>query len=260
MQMIFGDNFIQINPEDLTSQFNSVYATKNLIALDETVIDKSHAVEKLKSIATAKTISVNQKFVANYAIPFFSKVIICTNKEKDFMRIDEEEIRFWIRKISSISAINTNIEDELRDEIPYFLRYLMDQPEIDRTKSRMVFTAKEIRNQNLEIIQKESWSWLKKELYIHLENFFNENPEVDEFKANATEIKKKWFEFDHKVSASYLLKIFTDEMKLDQLPQHRYTPFADDPLSKSRGMPFLFTRQQFGQPIPKESQASSLPF
>jgi len=52
--MIFGDNFIQINPEDLSSQFNSSYASKNIIAIDETVIEKSHASEKLKSIATAK--------------------------------------------------------------------------------------------------------------------------------------------------------------------------------------------------------------
>ena len=63
IQMLFGENSTLINPSDLTSSFNDAYATKNIIMIDETVIEKQNVVEKLKSLATAKTISVSQKFL-----------------------------------------------------------------------------------------------------------------------------------------------------------------------------------------------------
>ena len=57
------------------------------------------------------------------------------------MRIDDEEIRFWIRKINPIvGQKNTNIENDLFNEIPKFLKFLEQLPAIDFSKSRMVFT------------------------------------------------------------------------------------------------------------------------
>ena len=41
MNMIFGDNYILIHPEDLGKEFNSLYANKNIIAIDETVIERT---------------------------------------------------------------------------------------------------------------------------------------------------------------------------------------------------------------------------
>ncbi len=91
------------------------------------------------------------------------------------MKIDEQEIRFWVRKIKSIKEINTQIEKNLKTEIPKFLRYLHDLPEIDLTKSRMVFTSDEINNKSLEKVKTESWSGLKKELNLLIINFFYEH-------------------------------------------------------------------------------------
>ena len=172
IQMIFGENSILISPADLTNSFNSLYATKNIIMVDETVIEKSTSVEKLKFLATAKSISVSQKFVQQYSVPFFGKIIICTNKEKDFMRIDQEEIRFWIRKIKPIQGEkNINIEDDLFIEIPKFLKYLSQQLPIDFKKSRMVFTQEEINTSELEDIKTESKSGLCKELDFLFQHF-----------------------------------------------------------------------------------------
>lgn len=252
MHVLFGDNFCQINPEDLNSQFNSGYSTKNIIALDETVIDKSHAVEKLKSIATAKTISVNQKFVANYSIPFFGKVIICTNKEKDFMRIDEEEIRFWVRKVPQIDSINTKIEDQLKAEIPYFLKYLRQLPAIETNKSRMVFTAEELKNDYLDSIQKESWSSLRKEITLELEHFFNHFDGIKEFYATAKDLKSRFFPNNNQYSVNYIQKVLSDEMLMIQHKQQRYHPFGDNDVLKAKGRPFLFINADYQSNIDKE--------
>ncbi len=212
--------------------------------MDETVIDKSHAVEKLKSIATAKTISVNQKFVANYSVPFFGKVIICTNKEQDFMRIDEEEIRFWIRKVPQISTINTNIENDLTDEVPAFLRYLMSQPAVDTKRSRMVFTAEELHNESLKNIKKESQSGLRKDFNIILQDYFMTNGH-DKIQANITEIKNKFFQYNNQVSISYLKRVITHEMGYKPTLNSRYTPIDSTDAASKVGNFYTFHRSDF---------------
>jgi hypothetical protein len=243
IQILFGENSTLINPHDLTSNYNDAYATKNVIMIDETVIDKSNTIEKLKSIATAKTISVSQKFVQHYSVPFFGKVIICTNKENDFMRIDDEEIRFWVRKIKSITGKkNTNIETDLKNEIPKFLKLLIDLPEIDFSKSRMVFTQDEIKTIALDSIKEESKSSLRKELEIHIEDFFNNSPEI-EFEATVKDIKEKWFNHNNQISMAYLRKVIKDEMKLIPLSMRKYKPFANIESLGTSGTPFLFKKQ-----------------
>ena len=129
MEMIFGENSVLISPEDLTRNFNSSYIDKNIITIDETTVERNTTVEKLKSIATAKRATYSMKNVAEHSIPTFCKVILCTNKEAKFMRIDDEEIRFWVRKINHIVTLNTNIEKDLFKEIPKLLKFLLQQPE-----------------------------------------------------------------------------------------------------------------------------------
>lgn len=248
LQILFGENATLINPGDLTSNYNDAYATKNIIMIDETVIDKSNTIEKLKSIATAKTMSVSQKFVQHYSVPFFGKVIICTNKENDFMRIDNEEIRFWVRKIKPITTKrNTEIEDHLRDEIPMFLKYLTDLPKIDFSKSRMVFTEDEIQTIALDVIKEESKSSLRKEIEILTEDFFNNN-DCLEFEATAKDIKLKWFDRDSKISISYIRKVLKDEMKMIPMALHRYVAFANqENITNTIGTPYLFEKPKNNQ-------------
>jgi phage/plasmid-associated DNA primase len=243
IQMLFGENSTLINPSDLMSSFNDAYATKNIIMIDETVIEKQHVVEKLKSLATAKTISVSQKFVQHYSVPFFGKIIVCTNKETDFMRIDDEEIRFWIRKINPIvGKKNTNIENDLFNEIPKFLKYLEQLPDIDFSNSRMVFTQEEIQTDSLELIKKESKNGLRKELEIYIEDFFNNN-DVNEFEATAKDIKERWFDKERE-KMSYILKVLKNEMKMTPQPNKYYFPFnSNNYLEKKKGTPFLFVRE-----------------
>lgn len=244
IHMIFGENTILINPHDLTSSFNSIYATKNIIMVDETVIEKLASVEKLKSIATAKSISVSQKFVSEYSIPFYGKVILCTNKEKDFMRIDNEEIRFWVRKIKKVDKLNTNIEQDLFNEIPKFLKFLSSLPAVDLSRSRMVFTPDEIKTNELEDIKTESKSTLCKEIELLVEELFL-NSSLIEFKATAQEIKQKWFDKNNQISNSYIRKTLREEMKIMQFKMCRYYPFEDRSLSEKTGTPFIFKKSEF---------------
>jgi hypothetical protein len=244
IQMLFGENSTLINPSDLTSNFNDAYATKNIIMIDETTIDKVHAIEKLKSLATAKTISVSQKFVSHYSVPFFGKIILCTNKESDFMRIDEEEIRFWVRKIKPINGKkNTNIETDLFNEIPNFLKYLLQIEEIDFSKSRMVFTKDEIETESLELVKEESKSWLRKEIEYLFIDFFDNNNAIDFVEVTPKDIKERWFINNNQISISYIRKVLKEEMKMHSLVTKRYKGFPNEAgLTFDKvGLPFVFT-------------------
>lgn len=261
MQMIFGENSVLISPDELSATFNSMYANKNIIMIDETVVDKSSTLEKLKSITTAKSITVKTKFVQEFSVPFFGKVILCTNKVKDFMRIDDEEIRFWVRKVSVIKEKNTQIEDQLFSEIPAFLRYLLNQPEIDFTKSRMVFTKEEIYTEELQIVKEESKSGLLKDLEILINDLFDKK-QCDYFCATVKDIKEYWFKSDSKISHSYIRKVLIDEMKLNPTEKSlRYTPFDDEerwPI-KINGRFFIFERTT-ARPESVDEVTQDLPF
>jgi hypothetical protein len=247
LAIIFGDNHVQISPDDLTNDFNSSYANKNIIVVDETSIEKQAAVERIKSISTAKTITVNQKHVAHYSIPFFGKIVLATNREKDFMRIDEEEIRFWVHKVNPIAQKITDIESKMRDEVPFFLRYLLELPPVDMSKDRMVFTAEELKNEQLQAVVEESRSSLYKEISEQAMAHFENEPSKSEFYATAKDIKVKWFLHDSRIGLAYIRKVCIEELKLDYACENgktmRYYPFgAGDNMV---GRPFLFTQERF---------------
>lgn len=243
LEILFGDNYVNIAPDELTGTFNHLYATKNIIAIDETVLEKQSSVEKIKAIATQKSMAVNQKFVSQYKVPFFGKIIIGTNREHDFMRIDEEEIRFWVRRVGVIKHRITDIEQKMTAEIPYFLRYLQQLPEIDMTKSRMIFTEEEIRTQYLEVVMDESKNTLRKELEMLIEDAFMQDRNMKEFKMTAMDIKKIWFEKNNNYSNPYIHKVLKNDMKVPIGKNQRYYPLEGE--NSKIGTPYIFKRENF---------------
>jgi len=159
MSILFGGNMVVISPNDLASQFNSSYATANIVGIEETVTEKSSIIEKLKSLSTTKFLNLNQKFIDNAKIPFFGKFIITSNDEKKFMKVDGEEIRFWIRKLDTPKVFNKDFIGELVKEIPAFLEHIENLGAIE-IKSRMVFTPDEISNKWLLAVKEASHTGL----------------------------------------------------------------------------------------------------
>lgn len=244
IQMVFGQNSILINPSDLLSNFNSSYSTKNIILIDEAFVEKGIGVEKLKSIATAKQLSVNAKHIQPYSVDFYGKVIMCSNKELDFMRIDNAEIRFFIRKIKSINGTrNTNIEADLFNEIPRFLKYLTQLPQIDFTKSRMVFTKEDIGTPELENVKKNSRVALVKDIEIRIRDLFLEKTNTDAIYATAGNIHDKWFKSNSHYGVAYIRKILNEEFKLPEPVQKWYFPLGEGTKIKNR--PYKFDRINF---------------
>lgn len=265
MEILFGDNYVQISPEELRGNFNSMFANKNIIAIDETVMDKREAVEKVKAVATQKSISVNQKHVSQFKIDFFGKLVIGTNREEEFMKIDEEEIRFWVRKVPSLDKEVTDIETKMTKEIPAFLRYLQDLPDIDFSRSRMVFTKDEIRTEQLDKVVQSSKSWLYHDVKIYLEDYFNNVQQgSNELVFTAKDLKDKFFKFNNQITTHYITKMFKQHFKVtySDTVERYYNSLEEEPNApKKVGKPFRITREMVGaEPVKEEKNDDSFPY
>ena len=246
MNAIFGNNMGIINPDDIGRDFNANYATNNIIAIEETLIDKSASVEKIKSLSTQKFITVNMKHVSHFKIPFFGKIIMASNNEHKFLKVDEEEIRFFIRKIDIPEFQNHNILNDMIKEIPAFLHHLKNLPKPDLSKSRMVLTQDEIHNESLNVVKAYSKNWLYKELVEYIDDLFSEDDFLlDKMTFSARDIKEKWFKNDQKVTLSYLKEVFLSDFKLvfsDK--KQRYLSIND--VSKHSKV-FILTKEHFAK-------------
>jgi hypothetical protein len=245
INMIFGDNVANVSPEDLVSQFNYSYAASNIITVEEAIIEKNHTVERIKAMATSKLITVNQKYINQYRTPFFGKFILTSNNEDKFARIDQEEIRFFVRKVSAPTEYNHAIESDLVREIPAFLHYLSTLPPVDFSVDRTGFMPSELDNDSLKSVKDASRSDLYKELSIIIEDLFlNEMAEADQFYADAAAFKDRFFDHNQQINRQYIRTVIREQMKLEPLKDSvRFDPFGQGP--SRTGRPFLFKREQF---------------
>lgn len=149
LKAIFGLNMTYIKGDSFNSQFNSDWASMLIVAIDEVFFDKKEITERLKYLSTTDKDKVEAKGKDRQEIEFFAKFILCSNNEDNFIQIDEEEIRFWIRKIRPIKTEDVFFLKKLNAEIPYFLKYLIQRDFKSSQKTRMWFTPQQIMTESL---------------------------------------------------------------------------------------------------------------
>ncbi|QLC67172.1 hypothetical protein LPB248_12940 [Flavobacterium sp. LPB0248] len=149
LKAIFGMNMTYIKGDSFGSQFNSDWASMLLVAIDEVFFDKKEITERLKYLSTTDKDKVEAKGKDRQEIEFFAKFILCSNNEDNFIQIDEEEIRFWIRKIRTINTEDVFFLEKLNKEIPYFLKYIQTRSYFSQQKTRMWFKPEQIMTASL---------------------------------------------------------------------------------------------------------------
>jgi len=266
MSLLFGANSVIINPQDIGNQFNATYAEKNVIMIEESHFDSKQSLEKIKNLATQKEISVNSKHVAQYTIPFFGHIIITSNDENKFSKIDEEEIRYWVLKIPTLEGkANHGIIEDLRDEIPAFLCYLNTLPEPDRTIDRMVFTADEIRTEALTDVKLESREALHKEILIYLDNHAQQNSTIKTFYFTGINIKERFFKHNHRYGIDYVNKVLRTNIDFPKSEKTmRFLPLEGKEQNYSDkliGKPYIYENKYYNQEIDEDEDSKpGLPF
>lgn len=204
LQVLFGANCTFISARDLESDFNYHYASKKIIIIDEALVSKRDSVEKLKSLSTAKQIMVNNKGVAQYAQAFFGVFLMGSNNVRDFIKTDDDEVRFWVREIPRIRAEDNDTElmTKLVDEIPALLALLIKRPMATEKLFRSWFhppllvteVLQEVRKHSAPNAQRQIEGWLKGVFYAtRAEEILmtTKDLKAEIFRNNST-VEEKW--------------------------------------------------------------------
>lgn len=113
----------------------------------------------------------------------------------------------------------------------------------------MVFTPESLQTEALDTVKKESRTSLYKDIEILVEDFFVQNPNIEELKFSLTDIKDKWFNHNHNIDRPFIKMVLRDEFKAVQAGMQRYTPFETDKNfineTKKSGRPYVFVNPYF---------------
>ena len=142
LKAVFGDNVTFNTNEDFRSQFNSDWAGKLLIVVDEVLLNRREDSERLKNLSTTFNYKVEAKGKDRTEIAFFAKFVLCSNNEYLPVIIDAGETRYWVRKINPLQNDDTNFLQKLKEEIPAFLFFLTQRELSTKKESRMWFNPK----------------------------------------------------------------------------------------------------------------------
>ena len=143
LKAMFRNNVTFNTNEDFRSQFNSDWAGKLIIVVDEVLLNRREDSERLKNLSTTLSYKVEAKGKDRAEIAFFAKFVLCSNNERLPVIIDPGETRYWVRKIHHLENDDTHFLQKLIEEIPAFFYFLQHRTLTTQNVSRMWFSPKQ---------------------------------------------------------------------------------------------------------------------
>ena len=173
LKAIFEGNMTLNTNEDFRSNFNSGWAGKLIIGVDEVLLDKKDDSERIKNLSTAKYFKAEAKGKDKEEVEFFGKFILCSNNEENFVKIDANEIRYWVRKVPTLGdSVDPNLFSELVKEVPVFAYFLSQRIVATKIATRMWFTKEQIHTEALNVLIRGNKSSIEKEIEEMLKDEF----------------------------------------------------------------------------------------
>jgi hypothetical protein len=139
LKAIFAGNMTFNTNEDFHSQFNSDWAHKLIVGVDEALLDRREDSERIKNLSTALSYKAEAKGKDRQEVEFFAKFVLCSNNENCPIIVEKGETRYWVRKIHPIEKKDTEMLDNLKREISQFLYLLSNRKLSTKKESRMWF-------------------------------------------------------------------------------------------------------------------------
>ncbi len=191
LDKLFAENVITIGNEDMKQDFNAHWVSKLVICCDETKLDKDEVIQKIKRLSTADKVVMNSKGKDQVTLDFFAKFILISNDEEDFIRIDKNEIRFWVIRVSALEKVDTELLPRMIEEIPAFLHYISNRKMVTQKKERHWFDTQLLKTPALEAVIANSMPTSEKRIRLEL---------------------KEWFEFTNLEVLTFPLNYFSKEV------------------------------------------------
>ncbi|BCI63152.1 MULTISPECIES: primase-helicase family protein [Bacteroidales] len=164
LKALFQNNVTFNTNEDFRSQFNSDWAGKLLIVVDEVLLNRREDSERLKNLSTTLSYKVEAKGKDRDEIAFFAKFVLCSNNEYLPVIIDAGETRYWVRKIDRLQSDDTDFLQKLKAEIPAFLYHLQHRRLSTEKESRMWFAPSLLHTEALQKIIRSNRNRLEIEM------------------------------------------------------------------------------------------------
>lgn len=173
LKEIFEGNATYLEKSALLNRFNSHWTDKLLLFFEEAKFYHEVEMDILKDLITNDKSSTEKKGIDRIETGFFGKFILCSNHETNFIKIDKDETRFWVRKINPFLQEDPNILEKLKLEIPAFLYYLNSHQLNFKNETRHHFNLKEYKNDALLKVIKSSVSEIEINIAILLFDLLN---------------------------------------------------------------------------------------
>lgn len=235
-KMLFGCNAITLNISEFAQPFNALFASKLLIGVDESVISEAFVKERLKMLSTAKTIQLRKMYCEHQTLPFFGKIVMATNRETDFAKLEKNDLRFWVRRVPQVERFDARFLDKIREEIPAFLNFLITRPMAQPVAlSRLWFSPQQLETAQLDIIKLNSRSDCAKDICEWAEDTFAQT-EKTEFYAAATEV---W----NALNRRYPLNLVTRSMREELELTNRNLRYSDLLGYPRNGRAYIFNKE-----------------
>lgn len=169
LNAVFCENALPLTPEIVESRFNSYWVGKLLGYIEEQADDSNDRKKqnaKVKNIVTAETLPSESKGKDPKLAFNFLKIVICSNDEYTPVKIDPNDTRYWVRKVPALSKKEegTDILDECKKEIPFFLYSLQNRQMRYERKNRLWFAPEQIHTDAWRKIVRHSQPSLEQEL------------------------------------------------------------------------------------------------
>jgi len=223
---IFGRNAIILGNEEFSTNFNSLYASKLIVCIDESFIDKTIIKEKIKRLTTSDSINMEAKGRDTMRMDFFGKLVLSSNTEDNFIKMDDDDNRFFVVRVPALTA-DDYIQDlmiRLEAEIPAFLYFLKTRQMVHENKSRLWFDPKLYETEALNKLRINTRSHIQKELIRWCEDIFGYPAAGDLIKATPVRLAQELEKSLKQVPglASHIGHILKDEWQLPISPNGKF--------------------------------------
>lgn len=212
LNAIFGHNFVTIGQNELTTEFNGSYASKLIAMVDESWISYK-VIDKLKFMATSPSIMLRQMNKDHMPIDFFCKFILCSNRVDDFIIANENDERYWVRKIKKFGKFDPDFLAKLIKEIPYFLHFLSNRELSVPNESRAYFAPARLRTKAFEDLVRHSKDVLIKEIVETL-LITMERDELNSIDCTCKDLKDAYFDRRNDITLTKIKEALQKELKI----------------------------------------------
>jgi len=226
MRAIYGQNYISIGQDEYSSEFNSSYATKNIVNIEEGEMDVKQ-IAKLKRESTDPVIQYRRMRADRVGVRAFMKFILQSNEKATFIKANKNDQRFWIRTIHSFEKFDSNFLEKMESELPFFLNYIMNrQLFVKESEGRFWIGHERYLGSEFQDIVRNSRN---KEINDLFESMFDdlENKQELILRGSTVRIKEWYAPMSRSLNTTMIANAFETEMDLKS-KYGRYVRYDSD--------------------------------